>query len=335
MKTYNITKTKSPKYFYLIISMIGLITFNNCDEKKSSHVLRIGHVLDTNSPVHKAMIYLGERLDEYSKGSIKIKVYPSSQLGNERESLELLQVGSLDIAKVSSAVLENFVPEMGVYSLPYLFRDSDHLWKTLNSDIGKELLLGGEKFWLRGLCYYDAGFRSFFLKEKLVEKPEDLNGLKIRVMRSNLQIRTINLLGGNATPLAFSELYSALQQGVVDGAENNPPNFYQQHFYDHCKYFVLDEHSSPPDVLVISTHTWYKLSDEEKIWLEKAVDESVIYQRKLWDEMTNWVYDEVKKFGVEIIHPDKRNFLEAVQPIYNELDGTAIGEIAKKIQSIE
>ena len=169
MKTFNIAKTKLPKYLYLIISIIIIVTFNNCDNKKSSHVLRIGHVLDTNSPVHKAMVYLGENLDKYSNGTLKITVYPSSQLGNERESLELLQVGSLDIAKVSSAVLENFVPEMGVYSLPYLFRDSDHLWKSLNSDIGKELLLRGEQFWLRGLCYYDAGFRSFFLKEKLVD----------------------------------------------------------------------------------------------------------------------------------------------------------------------
>ena len=223
---------------------------------------------------------------------------------------------------------------MGVFSLPYLFRDSKHLWQCLNGPIGKDLLLKGEKFWLRGLCYYDAGFRSFFLKNKAVEVPEDLKGLKIRVMRSNLQIRTINMLGGNATPLAFSELYSALQQGVVDGAEGNPPTFYQKRFYDHCKYLVLDEHSSPPDVLLISTHTWAKLNAEERVWVEKAIEESVVYQRKLWDQMTLMVYEEVEKSGIKIFKPEKMNFFKKVQPIYDDLKSTVIGEIAKRIRNI-
>lgn len=327
-------KIFNSRYFFLVLSITWLMLVTNCDNSRSSRLLRIGHVLDINSPVHKAMIYFGERLESYSDGSIKLKVYPSSQLGNEREILELLQLGSLDIAKVSSAVLENFVPEMGVFSLPYLFRDSKHLWQCLNGPIGKDLLLKGEKFWLRGLCYYDAGFRSFFLKNKAVEVPEDLNGLKIRVMRSNLQIRTINMLGGNATPLAFSELYSALQQGVVDGAEGNPPTFYQKRFYDHCKYLVLDEHSSPPDVLLISTHTWAKLNERERAWVEKAIEESVVYQRKLWNQMTLMVYEEVEKSGVEIFKPEKKRFLNKVHPIYNDLKSTIIGEIAKRIQNL-
>ena len=322
------------RYFFLLVSFALPLFFTNCDNSKAIRLLRVGHVLDTNSPVHKAMIFFGEKLESYSNGSIKLKVYPSSQLGNERENLELLQLGSLDIAKVSSAVLENFVPEMGVFSLPYLFKDSKHLWQCLNGPIGKDLLLKGEKFWLRGLCYYDAGFRSFFLKNKAVEVPEDLKGLKIRVMRSNLQIRTINMLGGNATPLAFSELYSALQQGVVDGAEGNPPTFYQKRFYDHCKYLVLDEHSSPPDVLLISTHTWAKLNAQERVWVEKAIEESVVYQRKLWDQMTLMVYEEVEKSGIKIFKPEKMNFFKKVQPIYDDLKSTVIGEIAKRIRNI-
>ena len=324
----------SSKHFFLFACLTLPLFITNCDSPKAVRLLRVGHVLDSDSPVHKAMVYFGEKLESYSNGSIKLKVYPSSQLGNERESLELLQLGSLDIAKVSSAVLENFVPEMGVFSLPYLFRDSQHLWQCLNGSIGKDLLLKGEKFWLRGLCYYDAGFRSFFLKSKAVEIPEDLRGLKIRVMRSNLQIRTINMLGGNATPLAFGELYSALQQGVVDGAEGNPPTFYQKRFYDHCKYLVLDEHSSPPDVLLISTHTWVKLNERERAWVEKAIKESVVYQRKLWDQMTLMVYEEVEKSGVQILKPEKMNFFNKIQPIYDDLKSTDLGEIAKRIRNI-
>ncbi len=317
-----------------IFFLLPFLIWTGCQKAEQTRTLRLAHVLDTASPVHQGMAHLGKRLEALSGGKMRVLLYPGGQLGNERESLELLQLGSLDIAKVSSAVMENFVPEMGVFSLPYLFRDADHYWQVFNGEIGQEILQKGEKYWLRGLCYYDAGFRSFFLRSRGVEQPKDLDGLKIRVMRSNLQIRTINLLGGNATPLAWGELYSALQQGVVDGAENNPPNFYQNKFYELCKYFVLDEHSAPPDVLVMSTHTWNKLSDTERRWLEQAVEESVAYQRKLWNEMTANALVAVEKAGVKVIRPEKRPFLESVKPIYDDLEGTEIGELAMRIRNL-
>ncbi len=305
-----------------------------CQSGEQVRTLRLAHVLDVNSPVHKGMAHLGERLEALSGGKMKVILYPGSQLGNERETLELLQLGSLDIAKVSSAVVENFVPEMGVYSLPYLFRDANHYWQVFNGEIGQEILLKGEQYWLRGLCYYDAGFRSFFLRNTAVESPEDLNGLKIRVMRSNLQIQTVNLLGGNATPLAWGELYSALQQGVVDGAENNPPNFFQNKFFELCDYLVLDEHSAPPDVLMMSTHVWEKLSPQEQQWLDQAVQESVAFQRKLWDDMTEESLKAVVEKGVTVIRPDKQPFLASVQPIYDDLKGTEMGKLAERIQNL-
>ncbi len=318
----------------IIICLILIGMLAGCEQSSNSHTLRLAHVLDTNSPVHKGMEHFREQLVALSGGKMKVEIYSGGQLGNERESLELLQLGSLDIAKVSSAVVENFVPEMGVFSLPYLFRDADHYWQVFNGEIGKELLLKGEKYWLHGLCYYDAGFRSFFLRKNEVNVPEDLNGLKIRVMRSNLQIRTINLLGGNATPLAWGELYSALQQGVVDGAENNPPNFYQNKFYELCDYLVLDEHSAPPDVLVMSSHSWNKLSDTEKEWVSEAVARSVVFQRQLWEEMTAKSIAAVEEAGVTVIRPEKAPFFESVQPIYDDLEGSSLGELAARIRNL-
>ncbi|MGH1364088.1 MAG: TRAP transporter substrate-binding protein [Calditrichia bacterium] len=315
-------------------SVLFLFFLGSCAEEKQEVLLRVGHVLDVNSTVHKSMEFMGTRLAELSDGTIRIEVYPSSQLGNERESLELLQLGSLDMTKVSAGVLENFVPAMGVYSLPYLFRDDDHYWQVFKGDIGRDILLQGEPYFLRGLCYYDAGFRSFFLAQQKVEEPEDLAGLKIRVMRSNLSIRTINLLGGNATPLAYSELYSALQQGVVDGAENNPPNFYQKKFYELCDYFVLDEHSAPPDVLVMSTHTWNKLSAEQQGWIDQSVRESLDLQRKLWGDMTNQALKAVEEAGVKVIRPDKSKFQDIVDPIYADLEGSELGNWASKIKAL-
>lgn len=317
-----------------VMIFMSMVLFAGCGEREQVKVLKLAHILDPSTPVHQAMKFMGERLESMSGGKMKIDIYASGQLGNERECLELLQLGSLDMTKVSSSVVENFVPTMGVFSLPYLFEDQNHYWQVFNGDIGKEILLQGEPYWLRGLCFYDAGFRSFFINGKAVHKPDDLDGLKIRVMRSNLSIRTINLLGGHATPLAYSELYSALQQGVVDGAENNPPNFYQMKFYELCRHFVLDEHSAPPDVLLMSTHTWNKLSNQEKEWLEKAVEESVVYQRKLWDEMTQSALDAVQAAGVTVIRPDKKPFQEVVKPIYDELKEHDLGKWIKRIQDV-
>jgi tripartite ATP-independent transporter DctP family solute receptor len=249
---------------------------------------------------------------------MRIDVYPSEQLGSERECLELLQIGSLGMTKVSCSVIEGFVPEMSVLSLPYLFRDEAHRYLVLGGVIGRELLLAGEKYWLRGLCFYDAGTRSFYTVGRPILHPEDLAGLKIRTQESPTSIRMVQALGGSATPIAWGELYSALQQGVVDGAENNPPSFHLSRHYEVCKHYSLDEHTGVPDVLVISTKIWRDLSPEYQQLLQEAANESEIYQKKLWKEATERALDVVQKAGVTIYHPDKAPFISGVESIYNE-----------------
>ncbi len=315
--------------------LLAFLTLIACSGSESKRTLRLAHVLDQQSPVHQAMAHFGKHLEKISGGKIEVVLYPSGQLGNERESLELVQLGALDIVKVSSAVVENFVPEMAVFSLPYLFRDADHYWQIFGGEIGRELLLKGEPYLLRGLCFYDAGFRSFFLIDRAVESPEDLDGLKIRVMRSNTQIRTINLLGGNATPLPWGELYSALQQGVVDGAENAPLNFYQNRFYELCQYLSLDEHSAPPDVLLIGTHTWNQLSSQEQQWVDEAIQESIVVQKRLWAELTAKSIAAVEEAGVKVLYPEKEPFFQRVQPIYDDLAGTELGALAQRIRAVK
>jgi tripartite ATP-independent transporter DctP family solute receptor len=243
-----------------------------------------------------------------SNGKMKIQIYPSEQLGTERQCLELLQIGSLDMTKVSTGSLENFSPNIKVFGLPFLFRDRQHSYSVLDGPIGRDLLSGTEKYWLKGLAYYDAGARSFYTKEKKINSPEDLDGLKIRVMESKTAFDMVKALGGSPTPISFGELYTSLQQGVVDGAENNPPSFYLSRHYEVCKYYTLDEHTILPDVLLMSTHIWDSFSDQEKGWLSQAVKESVIEQRKLWAESEKQSLDAVKEAGVEIIIPDKTLF---------------------------
>lgn len=297
---------------------ICLFSFG-CTKNGEVKILKLAHVLNTEHPVHKGMEYLAQQVLERSNGNMRINIYPGGQLGSEREYLESLQIGSLDMTKVSSSVLENFVPNMAVLSLPYLFRDKHHKWQVLQGPIGESLLLHGERFWLRGLCFYETGSRSFYLRDKAVHSPDDLAGLKIRVMRSYWSIQTIDALGASATPIAFGELYTALQQGVVDGAENNVPTMFQSRHYEACKYYVLDEHSAPSDVLLISTHSWNRLTKQQQEWLQDAVDASVVYQQDLWDDATKSALRKMEEKGVTIIYPDKQPFREKVQSLYEEL----------------
>ncbi|WP_116105164.1 TRAP transporter substrate-binding protein [Lewinella sp. IMCC34191] len=286
-----------------------------CAEEAGGKVLRLAHGLDTSHPVHRGMVFMAERLAELSGGELTISIYPNNQLGTERQCLELLQIGSLDMTKVSAAVLENFSPEIAVLSLPYIFRGREHVYKFQDSPLGREMLTTSEQYRLRGLVYFDAGQRSFYTKDHPVNVPDDLKGEKIRVQLSATAIAMVKSLGGSPTPISYGELYTALQQGVVDGAENNPPSFYTSRHYEVCKYYTLDEHTAVPDVLMIGTEAFARLSDREQTWLQAAADEAVTYQRQLWQEAEQEALDAVEAEGVQIIRPDKGPFIEQTAPI--------------------
>ena len=298
-------------------------------------VLKLAHGLNTEHPVHKAMVFMAEKVSEKSAGMMRIDIYPSEQLGTEKECLKRLQLGALAMTKTSSSPMESFVEEMKVLGLPYIFRDTEHYWKVLLGPIGKELLAAGQSKGLKGLCFYDAGARSFYTVKTPVHVPTDLTGLKIRVQKSPIALEMVNAMGGKATPIDWGELYTSLQQGVVDGAENNPPSLYTSKHYEVCKYYSLDEHTMPPDILLISDTVWNKLTPQQQGILQEAVDESVTYQRKLWIEFQQQSLDEVTKAGVEIIKPDKQPFRDAVKDMLEKYTDTEIGKLAKRIIEVE
>lgn len=319
------------------LSVCLLVLAAGCSQQSGKPpvtVLRLGHTLDTQHSVHKAMEYLGERLRYYSGGAMDIIIYPSSQLGTEREMVELLQIGSLAMTKVSASPLEGFASEMKIFSIPYLFRDSAHFWRVLNSDLGVELLSGIESYRLKGLGYYDAGSRSFYTNDKPIEHPSDLNGLKIRVLNSPTAVATVRALGGAATPVSWGELYTALQQGVVDGAENNPPSYYLSRHYEIARYYSLDEHTSVPDVMLASLPVWNSLSSEQQTWLSQAMDDSVRYQRAMWQASTDASLAKVRAEGVTVVIPDKTPFLEAVKPFHKSFENTPIGDLITQIKAM-
>jgi tripartite ATP-independent transporter DctP family solute receptor len=306
-----------------------------CRSHEGERVVKLAHGLDPSHPVHRAMDFMARRVAEKSKGRLKIDIYPSEQLGSERECLELLQIGSLGMTKVSCSVLEGFVPSVSVLSLPYLFRDEGHLFAVLEGRIGKKLLLEGERYWLRGLCFYDAGSRSFYTKIKPILEPGDLAGLKIRTQQSPTSVRMLQLLGGSPAPIAWGELYSALQQGVVDGAENNPPSFHLSRHYEVCKHYSLDEHTFVPDILLISTRIWADLPPDFQKIIQESADESVQIQKELWREATVSAIRAVEAAGVKIYRPDKTAFAEKVAPIYEEIkERPAIDRLVQEIRAI-
>lgn len=310
-----------------------LLVLSSCSDDLNVKIIKLGHAQVVNHPVHEAMLFMGEKIEEKSGGKIKVKVYPNQQLGSERELVELLQIGSLGMTKVSAAALEGFAPTMQVFGMPYLFRDDEHQRKVLNGPIGKQLLLDGEKFWLRGLCYYDAGKRSFYTKDKPVETPADLAGLKVRVMESPTAANMVRSMGSSPTPVSYGELYTALQQGIVDAAENNPPSLYTSKHYEVCKFYSLDEHTAIPDVVIISTKVWESLNPEEQEWVQEAADESAAYESILWAESTAESMRELEAAGVTITRPDKEPFRKAVEGVYEELK-VAQPEIYTIVQSI-
>ena len=298
-------------------------------------VLKLSHGLDQKHPVHIAMEFMAKRLKELSDGKVELQVFPSGQLGNETDNIAQLQRGALAMTKTSAAPMESFIPEMAVFSIPYIFRNETHYWNVLDSPLGKEMLKLGDAKGLHGLCYYDSGSRNFYTIKKPVLTPDDLKGLKIRVMNSRTSMDMVEALGGQPTPIPWGELYTALQQGLVDGAENNPPSFYTNRHYEVCKYFSFDEHTRIPDILMISTKVWSRLSPEVRKWVQQAADDSSKFQRKLWKEKTTEAVEEVKKFGVKIYYPDKKPFVEKVRKMHKRYEGTKIGELLKKIAETE
>ena len=319
-----------------VFACLFILVMTSCKDVSERTELKLAHSLAIDHPVHKAMEFMLKRTNELSEGKLVIDIYPSEQLGSEQQCLELVQIGSLAMTKVSAGVMESFVDDYKVFGLPYIFRSKEHVFDVLDGEIGKDLLLSTESKWIRGLCYYDAGSRSFYTKDKPITHPDDLAGMKIRVMASVTAVEMTRALGGSATPISWGELYTALQSGVVDGAENNPPSFYSSHHYEVCKFFSLDEHTTIPDVLVISKKIWDKLSNQEKEWLQQASDESAILERKLWAEAEIESLERVEKAGVTINYPDKKPFIEKVKPLIERYrKNEVINSYIKRIQAVE
>ncbi|MDR2789157.1 MAG: TRAP transporter substrate-binding protein [Candidatus Accumulibacter sp.] len=279
--------------------------------------MRLGHGLPEDHAVHKAVVKFADLVKERSNGEILITVFANGVLGNEREMLEQVQNGILDITKASASPLETFAAEYKVFNLPFVFRDRDHFFRVLTSPVGESILASSRKSGFIGLAYYDSGARSFYAK-KPIGTPDDLKGLKIRVQQSPTTIRMIQAIGATPTPMAWGEVYSALQTGVVDGAENNVTALTNGRHGEVCKYYSETEHQIVPDVLVMSDARWDSLKKPQQEIIKQAALESFEYQKLQWALFEKGEREKSLAMGVKFNTPDKTAFVAKVGPMMDE-----------------
>lgn len=327
-------------WMFCLIAALGifLIAAPGCSKKGGGGgkalVLKASDDHPMEYPTTQGLVEMGRIIEEKTGGRIKVQVFPSAQLGSETQTIENTQMGVLDINRVSCAPLSEFSKTMGVLSMPYLFRDYEHFRKVLDGPIGVEVGKDLEEKGLKVLAYYDSGARSFYNTKRPIKTPADLKGLKIRTQKSQVMVDLVNALGAVATPMSFEEVYSSLQTGVIDGAENNAPSYLTTNHYEVAKNFSLNEHARVPDIVLISMKTWNKLSPDDRKIVADAAKESEKKQSELWAKYEKESLDKVKAAGCKINTPDQAPFRELVKPMYDKY-GAQFGDLVKRIQDVK
>jgi len=280
--------------------------------------LRAADIHPDGYPTIEGVKFMGRLVEERTGGRIRIQMFHSRQLGDEKDTLEQTRFGVIDITRVNTAPLNNLVPETLVAGLPFVFRDTAHMQKVMDGEIGDDIGRGTLAHGLVTLCYYDSGARSFYTKPRAVPEPGDLKGLKVRVQQSDMWVALMRAFGANATPLPFGEVYSAIQTGVVDGAENNIPTYVTSRHFEVAKFYTRTEHSLSPEILAMSKRSFDKLAKPDQEIIRAAARESVPHMRALWVAMEDIGLKQALEGGTKIVDADKAAYARLVQPVYDQ-----------------
>jgi tripartite ATP-independent periplasmic transporter solute receptor, DctP family len=288
-------------------------------------------------PTVEAVKEMGKLLEERTGGRLCVEVFHSAQLGEEKDTIQQTQFGVIDMNRVSLGPFNNLVPETQVPSLPYIFRSVDHMHKVMDGPIGEEILAAFSAHDLVGLAFYDGGSRSFYNSQKPITSVEDLKGMKFRVMQSDVFVDMVGALGANATPMPYGEVYSSIQTGVIDGAENNWPSYDSSGHFEVAKYYTLDQHLIVPEVLVMSKKVWDGLSAEDQATVRQAAKDSVPVMRELWVAQEKKSEEKIRAAGAEVVTDiDKGPFIEAMKPVYEKyVTDEKLKDLVARIQATE
>ncbi|GEA60010.1 TRAP transporter substrate-binding protein [Vibrio comitans] len=283
----------------------------------NAKTLTLGHAMNLDSAAHAGMVIFADKVKEKSDGDINVKIFPNGMLGSERDQAEQVVTGALDMAKINGSLAESFEPTYKAISIPYLFRDSNHMHTFMRSESAEKLLASSAGKGFVGITLYDSGSRSFY-SSKPINTPEDLAGLKIRVPESPTMMEMVRLLGARATPVPFTEVYTALQQGVIDAAENNISSLVEMRHSEVAKYYSMDQHMMTPDLIMISEATWASLNPEQQKIVKEAAIESMEEEIKIWAATDEKNMKIAKESGVTFIDVDTSKFREKVLPMIED-----------------
>ena len=323
----NITTQRMARLGFAILASL-------CATLANARDFRSAEVHPADYPTTLAVQQMGKALSDSTQGKLAVKVYANGALGTEKDTIEQLRLGALDMTRINVAPLNSVVPETIVIALPFLFRDTAHMRKVLDGPIGDEILAAMESQGLVGLAFYDSGSRSFYTVKKPIRTLADMKGLKIRVQQSDLFVAMIQALGANPTPMPYGEVYTALKTGIVDAAENNWPSYESSRHFEAAKYYNQSEHSLVPEMLVFSKKVWDTLSKDEQAALRKSAKDSVPYMRKLWDEREVKSRQMVEKAGIQTVAlANKKEFVDAMAPVYAKFAADPkLAALVKRIQ---
>jgi len=303
-------------------------------------VLRFGHNSAIDYPYQDALEYLANECAEKTNGELIIEIYPNAQLGDQRQMIEGLQLGTVDGCCTAATDFSQFVPEADVLCLPFIFKNMEHSYRVMDGPVGDKIAqIAEEEANIKVLGYLSVGKRSIFNSEKPIYTPEDLKGMKIRTMPGKVDVMAFNTIGAVATPIPYHELYTALQQGVIAGAENDPISFYTQKFYEVCKYYSLTEHyiNGAYSPMLIGLKAWNKLSDKQKLVMLEAAKGAIEFERKYHEDQTSIYMEKLKEVGVQINKVDREPFIEAMSPVWAEVSAgrPEVELLIKQIQAVE
>ncbi len=299
--------------------------------------MKLANNLAEDHPTSQALAFFKDKVEADSNRGIRVQLFNNATLGNEPEVVQQLKNGAVEMSRFSSSTLENFEPIFKVFALPYLFTSKDNFYEVMSGPIADGLYESTKESGYIGLTFYDSGSRSFYTKYKAIEKPEDLNGQKLRVMDSQTAIKMVTMMGGIPTPMSYGEIYGALQQGVIDGAENNITALTLGRHGEVVKFYSMDEHNMIPDILVIATRVWDKMTPEQQKIVKDAAVASTVHHRDLWIKAEQDALTLAQeKLGVAVNQVDKQPFIDITRPLYDEYTSDpAIKEIVDAIRATQ
>ncbi|WP_026894018.1 TRAP transporter substrate-binding protein [Clostridiisalibacter paucivorans] len=336
------------KILALILSMVIVLTLvSGCGSDKASKdasednstgeitepiTLKLAHVVNEKDGFHIAASKFKELVETKTEGKVNIEIYPNATLGDERTLLEGMQMGTVDMGVITNGPVANFVEDIAVFELPFLFGSPEEAYKILDGPVGKELLDKLEEVNLKGLAYAERGFRNLTNSKNPVNTPSDMEGLKIRVMENPVYIDTFKNLGTNAVPMAWTEALTALQQGTIDGQENPVNVIYSFKLYETQQYLSMTRHTYAPATIIMSLNKFEELPKEVQDIISESAQEAAEYERKINKENEETQIKELKEKGMKVVHPDIDAFKEAVKPVYQQY-GEKYGQYIERIQS--